>query len=418
MNRIVLIGNGFDLAHKMKTSYKDFINDYWNSIISHLQQKPHLIEYKNDDFLITGLPRLWDEEKTYQSLKACLKRENLKIVFENKILEIISEKSFLNNWVDIECEYYELLKEIINNTSYRRYTSANKLNSDFEKIKKYLEKYLTKIERTFDKEFRDPFIKREIGSKIYSSFKLKDFTDRTTNEITKEELSKLENRKKNLVAGIEQTTLGSNIIMNLNSINPEKELKEILLNENAHNDFDLIPDQIIFLNFNYTSTALLYDDKKKYINFPKGFTKDVITEFINIHGELNNPNNQMIFGFGDEIDNDYKKIEALNKNDYLQNIKSINYLETDNYKKLLRILDDDLFQVFIFGHSCGLSDRTLINTIFEHPNCGSIKPYYYKLTETIDNYSEITRNISRNFNSKSIMREKVVNRTYCKPLIE
>ncbi|PKG44332.1 AbiH family protein, partial [Psychroflexus sp. MES1-P1E] len=24
MNRIVLIGNGFDLAHGMKTSYKDF----------------------------------------------------------------------------------------------------------------------------------------------------------------------------------------------------------------------------------------------------------------------------------------------------------------------------------------------------------------------------------------------------------
>ena len=25
MNRLVIIGNGFDLAHKMKTSYKDFI---------------------------------------------------------------------------------------------------------------------------------------------------------------------------------------------------------------------------------------------------------------------------------------------------------------------------------------------------------------------------------------------------------
>ena len=24
MNRLVIIGNGFDLAHKMKTSYKDF----------------------------------------------------------------------------------------------------------------------------------------------------------------------------------------------------------------------------------------------------------------------------------------------------------------------------------------------------------------------------------------------------------
>ena len=29
MNRLVLIGNGFDLAHRLKTSYMDFINWYW-----------------------------------------------------------------------------------------------------------------------------------------------------------------------------------------------------------------------------------------------------------------------------------------------------------------------------------------------------------------------------------------------------
>ncbi|MCC8145746.1 MAG: bacteriophage abortive infection AbiH family protein, partial [Bacteroidales bacterium] len=31
MNRIILIGNGFDLAHGLPTSYKDFINDYWDN---------------------------------------------------------------------------------------------------------------------------------------------------------------------------------------------------------------------------------------------------------------------------------------------------------------------------------------------------------------------------------------------------
>lgn len=29
MNRLVIIGNGFDLAHGLKTSYKDFIEWYW-----------------------------------------------------------------------------------------------------------------------------------------------------------------------------------------------------------------------------------------------------------------------------------------------------------------------------------------------------------------------------------------------------
>lgn len=29
MNRLVIIGNGFDLAHGLPTSYKDFIDDFW-----------------------------------------------------------------------------------------------------------------------------------------------------------------------------------------------------------------------------------------------------------------------------------------------------------------------------------------------------------------------------------------------------
>jgi hypothetical protein len=30
MNRIILIGNGFDLAHGLKTTYNDFIDNYWD----------------------------------------------------------------------------------------------------------------------------------------------------------------------------------------------------------------------------------------------------------------------------------------------------------------------------------------------------------------------------------------------------
>jgi hypothetical protein len=29
MNKLILIGNGFDLAHGLKTSYTDFIDDFW-----------------------------------------------------------------------------------------------------------------------------------------------------------------------------------------------------------------------------------------------------------------------------------------------------------------------------------------------------------------------------------------------------
>jgi hypothetical protein len=29
MNKLILVGNGFDLAHGLPTSYKDFLNDFW-----------------------------------------------------------------------------------------------------------------------------------------------------------------------------------------------------------------------------------------------------------------------------------------------------------------------------------------------------------------------------------------------------
>lgn len=38
MNRLVIIGNGFDLAHGIKTSYKDFIDWYWNQRVAPLKQ--------------------------------------------------------------------------------------------------------------------------------------------------------------------------------------------------------------------------------------------------------------------------------------------------------------------------------------------------------------------------------------------
>ena len=100
----------------------------------------------------------------------------------------------------------------------------------------------------------------------------------------------------------------------------------------------------------------------------------------------------------------------------MRNIKSFQYLNTSNYKRLLDLIDSGIFQVYIMGHSCGLSDRTLLNTIFEHENCCSIKIFYHKKEDGSDNYTEITQNISRHFNKKALMRERIVNKTLCKEL--
>lgn len=134
------------------------------------------------------------------------------------------------------------------------------------------------------------------------------------------------------------------------------------------------PLDTMILNFNYTHTA-----EKLYAR-----DKDLI---INIHGELNSDKNPIIFGYGDELDDDYKRIEKLQDNDFLENIKSVHYHETSNYRRLLEFIESEPYQVITMGHSCGNSDRTLLHTVFEHPNCISVKVYYHLREDGTDDYS-------------------------------
>ena len=164
-------------------------------------------------------------------------------------------------------------------------------------------------------------------------------------------------------------------------------------------------EDTLLVNFNYTNTEKLYI----------GENKDKVA-VIHIHGELDNPENPIIFGYGDEIDEKYKHIEQKNDNKYLENIKSIKYLETRNYQELLKFIDSGQYQIYIMGHSCGISDRTLLNTLFENKNCLSIKVFYHKKDDGSDNHSDLVRNISRNFKDKSLMRRIVVNKHDCEPL--
>jgi len=127
--------------------------------------------------------------------------------------------------------------------------------------------------------------------------------------------------------------------------------------------------------------------------------------------KLNNPIN---LGFGDEMHSRYSNIEEANE--YLRLMKSFAYSNTDNYRQLFNFIAGTDFQVQIMGHSCGISDRTLLNAVFENQKCKSIKVFYHKYDEQKDNYSNIVRSISRHFNKKLLMRNKIVNKTLSREL--
>lgn len=422
MNRIILIGNGFDLAHGMKTSYNDFINYYWYKTIFNIKSTGER-SFENSEILIEGLPprNYMSLVNNFEELSEILKKYKSTLTFENKFFEKINKKRYVQNWVDIENEYYLLLKESFKdkNCEYK----ISQLNSDFTGIQKLLESYLHETENHFKENFgkngNDNSLKSSIAYKIYSDFKLKDFTEASINKKVEFEYQKIKDDLKGLNSGdISMHDVNEEkhaLISTIGKSDPINTIRRRLLSDSASNYFNLQPDEILFLNFNYTFTERLYSNMNWY-DLPRKINENLTKTTIHIHGTTDSKdNNNVIFGFGDEIDEDYKSIENLNDNTYLENIKSIKYLENDNYKKLLEFLNSGDYQIFIFGHSCGNSDRTLLSTLFEHKHCVSIKPFYHK-RDTDDNYSEIVRNITRNFSNKAIMRDKVVNKEYCEPL--
>ncbi len=211
----------------------------------------------------------------------------------------------------------------------------------------------------------------------------------------KEDLEFLKNKLVDYLKSLQETTVNQNI---------QKQILEPFHREDiAIGSMDkwdkMEPDNIMLLDFNYTNTADMY--------LPKAYKYSIN----HIHGNLSNPES-VIFGYGDERDDEYEVLMKKNDNEYLQHIKSF----ASNYRNMLSFIESAPYQVCIMGHSCGLSDRTLLATLFEHPNCVSIKPYYYKRKDGTDNYRELVQNIARNFKDPTLMRDRVVGKERCEPL--
>jgi len=401
MNRLVLIGNGFDLAHGLKTKYEDFMYWYWRGIVAYLV-------LQSKDVYEDTLCKVTNRKLDYWNLKELYHAENEELysflvnndgaidIYYSPMLEKINKSIQDKGWVDIENEYYELLKNyVLNNESL---TQTETLSTQLHYLQEKLVEYLKSI------EISEKILRTDIRPQIYAPFKIHDISIESQQALINHVKSDMEADKGSIDA--KHSLYGNSYSSGRIKSYKEKFLGNIVLNDEIPIEL-LLPSNIMLLNFNYTHTADLYC-KKGYI-----FTVN------QIHGDLNNPKS-VIFGYGDELDDDYKTIVNKNENKFLGNIKSIKYLESDNYRRLLSFIESEPYQVFIMGHSCGNSDRTLLNTLFEHKNCVSIKPYYYKWGEgeKDDNYIELVQNISRNFTDMKLMRDRVVNKTYCEPLIK
>lgn len=362
MNRLVIIGNGFDIAHGLKTSYMDFINWYWEQKLFALLtehtpvSKDCLCELRiintkeytswSTFFFLNSVRNPITGEWKYpiSEIIDAIKENtsNFSVIF-SRFFSTIIKSIEARGWVDIENDYYQLLKDCVDNPQCG-YTVAE-LNDQLSYLQTKLVEYLKTL--TTDN------YRKDLQDEINDFFKLEDFATERIRKV-KDDLRTMPN-----------------------------------------------PVHVMLLSFNYTGTAKKYGDSNSTHNY--------------IHGELDDPEH-IIFGYGDELDKNYQDILDRNDNELLKNVKSVKYLETRHYRKLLEFLMSAPFQVLIMGHSCGNSDRTLLNTVFEHENCVSIKPYYHIWDDGRDNYLDIVQNISRNFTNMKLFRDRVVNKEQCKTM--
>ncbi|MDP1746350.1 MAG: AbiH family protein [Bacteroidota bacterium] len=352
MNKLILIGNGFDLAHDLKTSYSHFMLWYLNKGFS---QHRASLSFEDNLMEIAKMDSLSKEFKTLNDFQNT--RKYGIVNFKNVFFEELINHTSLNNWVDIESKYYNSLTSLYKRLEASNYSQKafslilrelKDLNNCFNNIKIELREYLMTIDVVLDKKNEDI-------------------------------IGHLREKPSNSHAATRKTG--------------------IIEHCETH-----------ILNFNYTSTIENYLNKEE---------KNFVTNNY-IHGKLDDEGNPIIFGYGDEMHQYYDKIEQLDLDEFLMHIKSFGYFKTTNYQNLANFIDSGPYNVHIMGHSCGLSDRVLLNSIFENDNCYKVKIFYHQKNSTDNDYFEKTQRISRHFkaSSKGKMRTRIIPYSESVPLIK
>ncbi|PKG42528.1 AbiH family protein, partial [Psychroflexus sp. MES1-P1E] len=323
-SKIVIIGNGFDRAHNLSTGYTEFLSYLEDNVVefekkseSHYHQKSINGEkHSSNTYFFNSINEELDPWLCVNQIPNTLNFElNVKPDKSSYLFNfLIKDKHKQGYWSNLEQQYFHVLKEnVFKNLSSA--SSEKNIRSDFSNRVNIINKEFEHLKKLIDK-----YLSEQVELKLSSE----------------------------------------NIVIN-------KSIDKLLF------DYENVKtySKIYFITFNYTSKILDHyykilkesDDNNIYSIPP-----------IHIHGKLNDPDNPIIFGYGDENSDDYKNLELTLDNNLLIHFKTFQYLRTNSYQKVLGLLEENRdIDIQLIGHSCGLCDKALLRTIFQHKNVRKIE---------------------------------------------
>jgi hypothetical protein len=157
MNRIILVGNGFDLAHDLKTSYEDFLLDLFKQKLTEAisgkiktKSSSHKRGYFYEDQLLSlYFQHFSNHNEIIDTVYSTDNTRSFKQVIESYSGELILKseiiKKYIDTWSSFEKSYFDLLSQKFENED-----EIKKLNQEFELIRIHLKNYLSKIQIDFD----------------------------------------------------------------------------------------------------------------------------------------------------------------------------------------------------------------------------------------------------------------------------
>lgn len=318
MLRVLLIGNGFDLAHGAPTGFLDFAKHIKeNILIPELNKDNKYLYSRFDSSIITKNRRQFRNESTVLGFKNVLELDEneRKEIFtkqwslviphlKNKLLSRLYIEQ-VENWFDVESTYFRSLVEIYDKNKDDKSHDASRatrkslveLNRNLNQIRIYLIEYLKNID-------------------IKANKKIGQFLTRLLRD----------------------------------------EKGEI--------------NELFIIDFNYTKTIHKYS-----------FLHKVPISYVDIHGSLDI---DVVFGYGNDKDDEYQAIKKTDEDEFLQNFKTQKYLLRREYQSIIKYLIDTKlnYEVDVVGHSLGLTDKTLLHELFNTKNC--LKINIYKRRDLVD----------------------------------